>query len=82
MLEQSASPSLATQLSAAAVSWRASCRRIVPLGLTQTGNPSLDPEESESFTFGLVFLLVDLFRAKKPAVKRAAGATAKEKQAS
>jgi len=33
-------------------------------------------------TFGLVFLLVDLFRAKKPAVKRAAGAAAKEKQAS
>lgn len=25
------------------------------LGLTQTGNPSLDPEESEAFTFGLVF---------------------------
>ena len=24
------------------------------LGLTQTGNPELDPEESESFTFGLV----------------------------
>lgn len=33
-------------------------------------------------TFGLVFLLVDLFRAKKPAVKRTAGAAAKEKQAS
>ena len=25
------------------------------LGLTQTGNPALDPEESESFTFGIVF---------------------------
>ena len=26
-----------------------------PLGLTQTGNPSLDPEKSTSFTAGLVF---------------------------
>jgi iron complex outermembrane receptor protein len=25
------------------------------LGLTQTGDPTLDPEESESFTFGIVF---------------------------
>lgn len=25
------------------------------LGLTQVGNPELDPEESESFTFGIVF---------------------------
>jgi iron complex outermembrane receptor protein len=25
------------------------------VGLTQTGNPELDPEESQSFTFGLVF---------------------------
>ena len=33
-------------------------------------------------TFGLVFLLVDLFRAKKPAVKRVAGAASKEKRAS
>jgi iron complex outermembrane receptor protein len=25
------------------------------VGLTQTGNPALDPEESDSFTFGIVF---------------------------
>jgi hypothetical protein len=46
VLEQSASPSLATQLSAAAVSWRASCSRIVALGLTQIASTA----DASSFT--------------------------------